>query len=91
MFGILCYPHTRPYSYSKLNMWSIPYVYFSYPKYQKGYNCVDLVTKRMYVSPHVVFSKGNFPSMSSSLPQHLSSCTNDNSIIPNTLNTIQNV
>lgn len=37
MFGCLCYPYTGPYSYSKLDLRSVPYVFLGYPKHQKGY------------------------------------------------------
>lgn len=55
VYECLCFPYTRPYLNSKFYMSYVPYVFLGYPEHQKGYNYLDPVTKRLYVSPYVVF------------------------------------
>jgi transposase InsO family protein len=60
-FGCACYPLLRPYTPHKLAFRSTKCVFLGYSSSQKGYQCLDLTTNRVYVSRHVVFDESQFP------------------------------
>lgn len=59
-FGCLCYPWLRPYTSSKLQPRSKRCVFLGYSVSQAAYRCIDLVTRRIYVSCHVWFVETQF-------------------------------
>ncbi|KAJ4777852.1 polyprotein [Rhynchospora pubera] len=61
ILGCLCFPLTRPYNSHKLELRSLPCVFLGYSSSQKGYRCLHLDTKKIYVSRNVVFDESNFP------------------------------
>lgn len=65
IFGCLCFPHLRPFNNTKLQLRSTPCVFLGYSNQHKGYKCLDISSKRMYVSRHVLFYEFNFPFASS--------------------------
>ncbi|KAJ9548922.1 hypothetical protein OSB04_021465 [Centaurea solstitialis] len=59
VFGCLCYPHiTTPH---KLALRSIPCVFLGYSSQHRGFRCLDLSTRRIIISRHVVFDESIFP------------------------------
>ena len=54
-FGCLCYPNLLPTSMHKLAQRSTPCVFLGYPTDHRGYRCLDLHTRRIIPSHHVVF------------------------------------
>lgn len=61
VFGCLCFPWLRPYMDHKLQPRSTKCVFLGYCTFTKGYRCLDLDTKRIYISRHVKFFKNVFP------------------------------
>ena len=61
MFGCACYPHLRPYTPHKLAPRSTECIFLGYPMGTKGYLCLDLTTKCLYTSRHVIFNESKFP------------------------------
>ena len=61
IFGCACYPLLRPYASHKLSFWSKQCIFIGYSLNQRGYRCLDPISKRIYVSRHVVFDEGFFP------------------------------
>ncbi|CAN1291668.1 Retrovirus-related Pol polyprotein from transposon RE2, partial [Linum perenne] len=61
IFGCLCYPWLRPYSSSKIDPRSRPCLFLGYSHQQSAYKCLDPVTKRIFLSRHVVFVEDKFP------------------------------
>lgn len=55
VFGCLCYPWLRPYSFHKLDPKSIACVFLGYSLNQSAFVCLDPSTNRTYVSRHVRF------------------------------------
>ncbi|KAJ9543577.1 hypothetical protein OSB04_023284 [Centaurea solstitialis] len=68
VFGCLCYPHLP--SPHKLAPRSTPCVFLGYPINHRGYRCLDLSTRKIIISRHVVFNETIFPfgSMTPSSP-----------------------
>ena len=62
-FGCVCFPHLFPYTSGKLSFWTIPYVFIGYGCNHKGYKYLDPITKRIYMSRHVVFDEMVFLSL----------------------------
>ena len=60
VFGCLCYPisATAPH---KLAPRSMPCVFIGYPTSHKGHRCLDISTRRVIISRHVVFDESVFP------------------------------
>ena len=54
-FGCLCFPLTWPYNTHKLQPKACPCVFLGYSQTQSAYRCMDLKTKRIYLSRHVLF------------------------------------
>ena len=61
VFGCACYPHLRPYIPHKLAPRSTECIFLGYPIGTKGYLCLDLTTKHLYTSRHVIFKESKFP------------------------------
>jgi hypothetical protein len=61
VFGCLCYPNLTATSKHKLAPRSTAYVFLGYPSSHKGYRCLDLTTRRIIISRHVVFDEMQFP------------------------------
>ncbi|KAM2657198.1 hypothetical protein EV1_012593 [Malus domestica] len=80
IFGCQCFPWLKPYVHSKLDPKSQSCVFLGYSLQHKGYKCLDVVTKRIYISRHVLFNELHFPfhhiPSSSSLSPLLSTCPN---------------
>ena len=68
VFGCLCYPWLRPYTFHKLEPHSKPCVFFGYFLTQSAYLCYDPSTSKHFVSKHVRFIESIFP-FTSTLPQ----------------------
>ena len=60
-FGCRCFPYLNDYNKNKFNKKSQPCVFVGYSLLHKGYHCLDLKTKRVYISKHVVFDESTFP------------------------------
>jgi hypothetical protein len=60
-FGCLCYPNLQATSLHKLAPRSVTCVFLGYPSAHKGYRCLDLSTRRIIISHHVVFDELSFP------------------------------
>ena len=59
-FGCLCFPFLRPYNAHKLDYRSTPCVFLGYSSSHLGYHCLDLLSKRLYISRHVRFNEHVF-------------------------------
>ena len=70
IFGCKCFPWLKPYVNSKLEPKSQPCVFLGYSLQHKGYKCMDLVTRKVYISRHVLFYETQFPF------HHISSSSN---------------
>ena len=60
VFGCLCYPFIRPYNSHKLQYRSVQSLFLGYSLHNKGFLCLDFLTGRVYITPHVVFDEGQF-------------------------------
>jgi histone deacetylase 1/2 len=72
VFGCLCYPNTASTMSHKLAPRSSACVFLGYSPHHKGYRCMDLATRRILISRHVVFDESTFPFAS---PQPSSAAT----------------
>ncbi|RVW98057.1 Retrovirus-related Pol polyprotein from transposon TNT 1-94 [Vitis vinifera] len=81
VFGCLCYPFIRPYNNHKLQYRSLKCVFLGYSLHHKGYLCLDNLTGRVYVSPHVVFDETQFP-FAQNISSSPSKDASDESVIP---------
>jgi hypothetical protein len=61
VFGCLCYPNLQATSAHKLAARSTACVFLGYPSSHKGYRCLDLSSRRIIISHHVVFDESTFP------------------------------
>ena len=61
VFGCLCYPNMQATSKHKLAPRSTACVFLGYPPSHKGYRCLDLSTRRIIISRHVIFDETTFP------------------------------
>jgi len=61
VFGCLCYPNLTATARHKLAPRSTACVFLGYPSSHKGYRCLDLSTRRIIISRHVVFDENCFP------------------------------
>jgi hypothetical protein len=59
-FGCSCFPLSRPYSTHKLMFWSKHYIFLGYSSNQRWYRYLDPVSRKVYVSRHVVFDESRF-------------------------------
>ncbi|PKU85121.1 Retrovirus-related Pol polyprotein from transposon TNT 1-94 [Dendrobium catenatum] len=60
-FGCLCFPWTTPYANNKLSPRSMECVFIGYSSQHKGYRCLHIPSKRVYISRHVKFVEHHFP------------------------------
>jgi hypothetical protein len=60
-FGCLCYPLTRPYNTRKLQTKVVSCVFVGYSLTQNAYLCLDLLSKKVNHSRHVLFDETIFP------------------------------
>ncbi|CAN1134237.1 Retrovirus-related Pol polyprotein from transposon TNT 1-94 [Linum perenne] len=61
IFGCLCFPWLKPYARHKLDAKSAPSVFLGYSLQHKGYYCLNLYTKKVQISRHVIFDETVFP------------------------------
>ncbi|KAM2607610.1 hypothetical protein TB2_036145 [Malus domestica] len=66
VFGCQCFPWLKPYNHSKLAPTSQSCVFLGYSLQHKGYKCLDVATKKLYISRHVIFHEHVFPFQHSS-------------------------
>jgi hypothetical protein len=59
-FICLCFPFLRPYNAHKLDYHSTPCMFLGYSSSHLGYRCLDLSSKRLYISRHVRFNEHVF-------------------------------
>ena len=62
-FGCKCFPLLSPYNTHKLQPKTIPCIFLGYPPTTKGYMCQDPITKKLYISRHVLFNETEFPAL----------------------------
>jgi histone deacetylase 1/2 len=67
VFGCLCYPNLSATAPHKLSPRSTACVFLGYPSSHRGYRCLDMATRRVITSRHVVFDECTFP-FAASLP-----------------------
>jgi hypothetical protein len=60
-FGCACWPNLRPYNSNKLQSHSLQCLFLGYSPNHKRYKCINLLTKRFYISRDVVFDENVFP------------------------------
>lgn len=60
-FGCLCFPNINHSNLHKLAARSSPCLFLGYPTNHKGYRCLDLKTRKIIISRHVVFDETIFP------------------------------
>jgi Reverse transcriptase (RNA-dependent DNA polymerase)/gag-polypeptide of LTR copia-type/Integrase core domain/GAG-pre-integrase domain len=81
--GSLCYPLTRPYNSSKLDVRALPCVFLGYALSQKGYKCLHLPTNKLYISRNVQFDETSFPFQTFNTTSTAEpSSTNNSSLFP---------
>jgi histone deacetylase 1/2 len=68
VFGCLCYPNLTATAPHKLAPRSTACVFLGYPSSHKGYRCLDITTRRVIISRHVIFDETVFPFAASSTP-----------------------
>ena len=61
VFGYLCYPNLSATTPHKLAPRSAPCIFLGYPSNHKGYRCLDILSRQLIISQHVVFDKSVFP------------------------------
>lgn len=50
----------KPFASHKLKPKSIPCIFWGYPPNHKGYWCIDITSRKVYLNPHVVFHETHF-------------------------------
>jgi histone deacetylase 1/2 len=61
VFGCLCYPNQSATAPHKLAPRSTACVFLGYPSSHRGYRCLDLSSRRVITSRHVIFDETHFP------------------------------
>uniref|UniRef100_A0A453L4I0 Integrase catalytic domain-containing protein n=1 Tax=Aegilops tauschii subsp. strangulata TaxID=200361 RepID=A0A453L4I0_AEGTS len=61
VFGCLCFPNTVATAPHKLASRSSRCVFLGYPLEHKGYQCLDLNSRKVIISRHVTFDENIFP------------------------------
>ena len=74
IFGCACWSNLRPYNSKKLQPRSVQCIFLGYSLRHKGYQCLNPISGRLYISRDVVFEEKIFPF---SVPNN--SCTSDTS------------
>ena len=59
-FGCLCYPHLRAYMKNKLDLRFEKCVFLGYNHMHLGYQCLTLITSKLYISRDVIFKENIF-------------------------------
>ncbi|KAM1079012.1 hypothetical protein ACFX2B_013622 [Malus domestica] len=85
VFGCACFPWLQPYSPSKLHPKSKLCIFLGYSLHHKGYKCLDPVTKRIYISRHVLFDETRFPCQHPLVPAPTTPPPSPSSHIPSSL------
>ena len=60
-FSCLCYPNLTATMPHKLSHRSAVCVFLGYPSNHRGYRCMDIESRRIIISHHVIFDKTRFP------------------------------
>ncbi|KAK8957728.1 hypothetical protein KSP39_PZI001284 [Platanthera zijinensis] len=60
-FGCACFPALSPFGRGKLDFKTIECAFLGYSPHHKGYQCLDPVSGRFYLSRHVSFDETRFP------------------------------
>ena len=68
-FGCLCYPNVFATASNKMSPRSTPCIFLRYPLSYRGYRCLDIQTKKIIISRHVVFDESAVPYSSNYTPQ----------------------
>jgi histone deacetylase 1/2 len=61
IFGCACWPNLRPFNTRRLAFRSKRCVFLGYSSLHKGFKCLDVSTRRVYISRDVVFDESIFP------------------------------
>jgi histone deacetylase 1/2 len=61
IFGCACWPNLRPYNKHKLNFRSKQCAFIGYSSLHKGYRCLDISMRCIYISRDIVFDETIFP------------------------------
>jgi hypothetical protein len=61
IFGCLRYSNLQATAQHKLAPRSVACVFLGYPMSHEGYHCLDLPTRKIIISRHVVFNESTFP------------------------------
>jgi histone deacetylase 1/2 len=56
-FGCACWPYLRPYNRHKLDFRSKCCIFIGYSIAHQGYKCLDVTTRKIFISRHVVFDE----------------------------------
>ncbi|KAK8951385.1 hypothetical protein KSP39_PZI003284 [Platanthera zijinensis] len=60
-FGCACFPALSPFGRGKLDFKTMECAFLGYSPHHKGYQCLDPVSGRVYLSRHVSFDETRFP------------------------------
>jgi hypothetical protein len=83
VFGCKCFPLLRPYTNHKLEYRSKACIFLGYS--HAGYRCLDPLTKKVYLSHHVVFNENSFPAKEHALlklPSRINAASDASFMIP---------
>ena len=61
IFGCACWPNLHPYNSHKLEFRSKRCIFLSYSHLHKGFECLDVASRCVYISRDVVFDEEVFP------------------------------
>ena len=61
VFGCLCYPNLTSTAQHKFSPRSTDCVFLGFPISHKVYRCLDLITRKVIISRHVIFDENTFP------------------------------
>jgi len=61
IFGCACFPALAPFGRGKLDFKSIECVFLGYSQHYKGYQCLDPLSGKIYLSRHVLFDETHYP------------------------------
>lgn len=61
VFNYPCYPNLSSTASHKLSPRSTTCVFLGYPSSHKGYRCLEISTRRIIISRHVIFDESVFP------------------------------